>query len=693
MKRVAAAILAASLVGSNAYAGDPPAPAKKKTVSKAPAKPSVEDQINALRQEMQSQIDALRSDLTSKDAQLKQAQQAAADAQAAAQKAQADASAQQAAVTDNAAAVSALQGTVKDIKDNNVQIVNTLSDETANLKKAINSPNVLHYKGVTLAPGGYLAGETVWRSRATGGDIPTAFNALPYEHADAYTLSEFYGSSRQSRISLMVEGKPDWGTLRGYYEADFLGTGITSNNNQSNSYVLRQRVLWGQAETKSHWAFTGGQMWSLATEDKKGLSNLSGDIMTPQTIDPNYNVGFVWTRQWGFRVTKTAKMAAFGVSIENPQVLYTATLAGNTPYAVLGSAGQNGGNYNAAVSTVVPTTYVQNYTQVPGTTTFIPVYNTIFANTNIANYSFNYAPDVIAKVALDPGKFGHYEIIGIGRFAHEEIYPGVTTDSTKYGGQKDVVTGANVVAASTTAGAFDNKISMGGVAGSFRIPFANNKVSVGAKGLFGPGVGRYGNTTLADVTANNWGGLSPIHNTSGLGTLEINPTPRLALYFNYGIDYASRVDWAGAATTTLGGPTATFCPTGFTSAAQCTAKPTAAQLAAGGTWGGHWGTPALSAVGYGSRLTSNSGCLIDTTPGFNGASTGYYPGGSCGDQTRNVQEATAGYWYDIYKGEHGRLRQGLQYSYAERFCWSGVGGIQAKGIDNMFWTSFRYYLP
>ena len=95
----------------------------------------------------------------------------------------------------------------------------------------------------------------------------------------------------------MVEGKPDWGTLRGYYEADLLGTGITSNNNQSNSYVLRQRVLWAQAETHNHWAFTGGQMWSLATEDKKGLSNLSGDIMTPQTIDPNYNVGFVWTRQ------------------------------------------------------------------------------------------------------------------------------------------------------------------------------------------------------------------------------------------------------------------------------------------------------------------------------------------------------------------------------------------------------------
>ncbi len=90
----------------------------------------------------------------------------------------------------------------------------------------------------------------MWRSKATGGDIPTAFNAIPYEHADAYSLSEFYGGARQSRVALMAEGKTDWGTLRGYYEADWLGTGISSNNNQSNSYVLRQRVLWAQAETQ-----------------------------------------------------------------------------------------------------------------------------------------------------------------------------------------------------------------------------------------------------------------------------------------------------------------------------------------------------------------------------------------------------------------------------------------------------------
>ncbi len=694
-KSAVAAILTASVVSSYAYAGDGTPkkhPAIKRTAK--PKGPTVEEQIQSLRQDLENQINGLKTDLATKDAQLRQAQQAAADAQAAAAKAQDAANVQQQAVTENAAAVSTLQSTVTDMKNVNASVVSSLTDETAAIKKSISAPSTLHYKGITLTPGGYVAGETVYRSKATGGDIPTAFSALPYEHADAYSLSEFYGDARQSRVTLMAEGKVNWGTLRGYYEADWLGTGISSNNNQSNSYVLRQRVIWGQAETNNRWAFTGGQLWSLATEDKKGISNLSGDIMTPQTIDPNYVVGFVWTRQYGFRVTKTFNKAAFGIAAENPQILYSASLAGNTPYAVLGSAGNNGGNFNAAISASATTTYVQNYTQVPGTTSYLPVYNTVVANTNIANLSFNQAPDIIVKAAFDPG-WGHYEVLGIGRLAHETVYPGVTTDSVKYGGQKDIETGAPVVASSSTAGAYSNNVVLGGVGASLRVPVIAkaNMLTFGAKGLYGPGMGRYGNSTLADVTANASGELSPIHNLSGLLTLEANPTPRLAVYLNYGIDYAGRTDYANAGATTLGSPTATFCPTGFTSASQCTSKPTAAQLAAGGTWGGHWGAPSASALGYGSRVLNNSACNTTANPGFNGGSTGYYPGGSCGAQTRDVQEITGGYWYDIYKGDRGRLRQSIQYGYAVREGWSGAAGIGAKGIDNMFWTAFRYYLP
>lgn len=698
--KMVAALLAASLVGSNAYAGDPPAPAKKHATKKQPPKPTVEDQINALRQEFQGQIDGLKSDLAAKDAQLKQAQQAAADAQAAAQKAEADATAQQQAVTENASAVSALQSTVTDIKANNVSIVNTISDETSNLKKAINNPSVLHYKGITLAPGGYLAGETVYRTKATGGDIPTAFNAIPYEHADAYNLSEFFGDARQSRISLMAEGKTEWGMLRGYYEADWLGTGSTSNNNQSNSYVLRERVLWGQAETNNHWAFTGGQMWSLATEDKKGLSNLSGDIMTPQTIDPNYVVGFVWTRQWGFRVTKSFKKTAFGIALENPQILYTASLAGNTPYAVIGSQGTNGGNFNPAINVCSPSTSIVNYTNQTETDSAgnaiqvaVPVYKTVNGCANIANMSFNLAPDLIFKAAFDPG-WGHYEIFGIGRSAHETVYPGETTDRNLYGGLTDIATGTAVAPALTTVGSFKNNIFTGGGGASLRVPLIANVLTFGAKGMWGTGLGRYGNSTLADLTTNNFGAFSPIHNGSGLVTVEATPNPRLTLYLNYGIDYAGRDDWGVAgSTTSLGAPTADFCSTtgGVTT---CATSASAAAIAAGGKWGGHWGAPGNSAVGYGSRLLNNSSCNTNSNPGYNGgASTGYAPGGSCGAQNRNVQEFTGGYWYDIYKGDRGRLRQSIQYGYAVREGWSGASGIGAKGIDNMIWTSFRYYLP
>jgi len=72
-------------------------------------------------------------------------------------------------------------------------------------------------------------------------------------------------------------------------------------------------------------------MWSLATENGKGITAVPSNELTPLTIDPNYVAGFVWTRQYGFRVVKSFKNVAFGVSAENPQLLYTATLAGTSP--------------------------------------------------------------------------------------------------------------------------------------------------------------------------------------------------------------------------------------------------------------------------------------------------------------------------------------------------------------------------
>jgi hypothetical protein len=626
IKAIVAVVIAAGLTSMHGYAAGPepapaqaPAPAAKKHTRPAakpkPVPAATAAELQELKQEMEGQINSLKEELSNKDVQLKQAQDAAAAAQASAARAEAAASSQQQAVTENATAVTTLQSTVTDLKTNQVNLVTTVQDSQATIKKAIESPDSLHYKGIEITPGGYMAAETIYRSRATGGDIATPFSAIPFDGTDASHLSEWYSSARQSRVSLMATGKTDWGTLRGYVEADFLGTGVTSNNNQSNSYVLRQRVVWAQAALNNGLAFTGGQLWSLATEDRHGVSNLSGDILTPLTIDPNYNAGFVWTRQYGFRVSYSTPHVAFAVAAENPQVLGpggSINLNANTAY-LWGQPGASGGLYNGAANTTNGTT--------PGL---------------ITTYAINPAPDVIAKIAIDPG-WGHYEIFGIGRWFRDRVYDTTSTTS-----------GTPPVTTVTVNSAYNDTETGGGIGGSLRVPLFAKKLDLGVKGLWGTGVGRYGNTTIADVTVKPNGTFSPLHAFSALSTLELHATPRLDIYANYGGDYIGKTLYVA-------------------------------------------GTGKADGYGLGEAFT---GCGTEATP------TGpTYPASNsgCTGQTRDVQEGTIGYWYDLYKGPKGRLRQGVQYSYSERFIWDNLaltsGNVSPKGIENMFWTSFRYYLP
>jgi len=630
----AAALLAVCLVPSYAQTSETKPPVKKHVAAqkaKTPPAPTVQEQIQALRQQLQdqaSQIESLKTGMAEKDAQLKKTAQAAADAQASAARAEAAASLQQQAVGENAAAVTTLQSAVTGVKASQTTLAAAVTDETAKIKKVIDSPGALHYKGINLTPGGFIEGDTVFRSHATG-------------------------------------------------------VGTATSNNQSNSYLLRQRLLYIQAETNSHLSFTVGQLWSLATEDRKGITSAAVDVAVPLSVDPNYMPGFVWTRQYGFRVVKSFDKAAFAVSLENPQVSYAASLAGNTPYAVLGSAGLNSGAFNAAISSCSPSTSIVNYTNEldsDGNNVALPVTKTVNSCTNLANISFNKAPDVLFKAAFDPG-FGHYELFGIARFAHETVYPGETTNSNLYGGKDpsgnaivDIKSGLAAAPALTTEGSYSDSINLGGFGASARVPVIKDKLSIGAKALYGAGVGRYG-SCLPDVTANASGKLAPVHNLSGLLSAELTPTPRLLVWSYYGGDYAGREDYSSPLTTTL-------------------AAPTAAQNAAG-VFGPTWAAPKQAAVGYGSRFLSNASCNVTSNPGINGASTGYYPGGSCGAQTRAVQEVAGGYWYDVYKGDRGRLRQGVQYGYFVREAWTGAGspGIGAKGIENMFFTALRYTLP
>jgi hypothetical protein len=577
----------------------------------------VQSQIDDLKVQMQTQIQSLQQQLSAKDAQLQQAQQAAAAAQAAAQQAQQAANAAQQANSDNTQAVSSLQGAVTDLKTNNASMVQTLQDSQKQVAAKLEHPDSIYYKGVTLGlNGSFLAGETVWRSHATGADIPTAFSGLPLGASDYAQLSEFYGSGRQSRIAFLAEGKAKSFTMRGYYEADFLGAGITSNNNQSDSYVLRQRQLWAQAQ-RARWTVTGGQMWSLLTENREGITNRTE--ATPLTIDPNYVPGFSWERQYGFRVVNELKPKQLwlGLSAENPETL---NLGGTVPAnLLLGSYGTQGGNYNGGgvytISGNVP------------------------AVGAAANYSFNLAPDLIAKLAYEPKFGGHYEVYGLARFFQYRNYVGYKNTSTF-----NPTTGVTSVTISYTS-AFNDQTVGGGVGGSLRYPAFNKKVEIGLKGLWGDGVGRYGDSSLADATADYSGRLKLLHGYSALGTVEAHATPRLDLYFNWGTDGLFR---------------------------NYSTSPTGGQF------------------GYGNYAFSNKGCSTQPAP-----VSAFAPNnpGACAANTRDVQEIVFGYWYDFYKGPMGRLRQGFQYSYATRNVFSGAVGSTPQANDSMFWTSFRYYLP
>ena len=344
MKRLLLVLLSMALAGGVIAAQaqqDTTAATTKKSARKKPARksePSISDQLNQLKEAIdaqQQQIKQLSEQVQSRDQRIQQLEQRLDQSQTIATQAQTKADSAAAQSAQQEATVVALKSDVTDLKTNATNTAMTLQ-ETQKRIGGLESPLAIHYKGITITPGGFLAAESVYRTRALGADINTPFNSLNYPGSGQNAISEFFGSGRQSRISMLAQGKIADAKLTGYVEADFLSAGVTSNNNQSNSYTLRQRQVWGQAALDNGWSFTGGQQWSLVTETKKGVDNRTEAL--PMTIDPQYQVGFSWARQWGFRVSKNFDNRFWlAASLENPQTILSAS--GNASNFAFGSAG------------------------------------------------------------------------------------------------------------------------------------------------------------------------------------------------------------------------------------------------------------------------------------------------------------------------------------------------------------------
>ena len=285
--------------------------------SSAPVSKQLEDMKDAISAQQQ-QIQQLQQQISTRDQAIQNLQQQIANMP--------QPQPQQPPAPGCCDEVGGLQHDVADLKTVSGNTVNELQ-ETQKRVAALESPLAIHYKGITITPGGFLAAETVWRNHAEGADINTGFNQIPFSGASGAHVSEFYGSARQSRISMLAQGKLDDMSMTGYVESDFLGVGTASNNNQSNSYVLRMRQAWAQAAMHNGWSFTGGQMWSLVTETRQGVDNRTEAL--PMTIDPQYTVGFSWARQYAFRVSKDLSNKVWlAFSVEDAQE--TVTTHGNS---------------------------------------------------------------------------------------------------------------------------------------------------------------------------------------------------------------------------------------------------------------------------------------------------------------------------------------------------------------------------
>jgi uncharacterized coiled-coil protein SlyX len=351
------------------------------------------------------------------------------------------------------------------------------------------SPLQFHIGSATLAPVGFMDFTGVFHNHVAGGNIGTSFGSIPYATSTSgilpyqTNLSEFRFSIQNSRIGFRTDADVKGAHVIGYMEADFLGTPASLNVAvTSNSQLLRARLYWVDVRRGS-WEVLGGQTWSLITPGRAGISPLPADVFYTQDMDVNYQAGLFWGRipELRFVYHLPSDKAAFAVAIDSPD-----------QYA----GGSSGGS-----SIVLPAGLATPYAG-----------ELDFGASSGGIATPNVAPDIIAKLAVDPSKRVHFEIGGVER-NFKVYYPGVAATST-----------AAAIPAATYSkeggGGFLNlhvEIFKG-----FRL-ITNN--------FWSDGGGRYIFGQAPDLVANANGSITPLHSSSTVSGFEY--TNKNTLIFAY----------------------------------------------------------------------------------------------------------------------------------------------------------------
>jgi len=435
---------------------------------------AIEAQIKAL----QGELGSMRRDLAARDSQLRAAQREAAQARADAQHAQAYAAPRTQPQAQTPASPVANLGVASGAPSGQ----QSASQQNASTTPGQPPMGTFQVGGVTVTLGGFIEGAGIYRNRNEVADIASNFNTgIPLPNSVLAHENEVRGSARQSRISLLFTGDPAPDQkLTAYFETDFQGGSPTANSVESNSYTLRLRQAFASYDNSSLGLHVlGGQAWSLLTPTKVGITPRSEDL--PPSIDAQYMVGFNWTRQPQFRVTGDFLNHTLwaALSLESPQAVFytgpngTGSLAGTVDSANAGGSG--------------------------------------FASTT--TYSADIAPDIIAKLAWDPG-FGHYEATGLLRFLRTRV---------------------------SVLGDGNNQVAIaGGGGGSMVLPLIPHALEFHANALAGYGIGRYGSAQLPDATISASGAPVPLPEVQALAGLIGHPDPSIDLYAYVGTEQVRR---------------------------------------------------------------------------------------------------------------------------------------------------------
>jgi hypothetical protein len=336
---------------------------------------------------------------------------------------------------------------------------------------------------------------------------------------------------------------------------------------------------------------------------------------SPTMIDAQNYTGFVWARQPELRLVEDwNKVVWFGVAVA----------ASATNFAGNGLGGADPPGFSPANGLVTPPGINVNGTNTCNASGLLD---------DLTNCATQIAPDVIEKVAIDPG-WGHYEALALQRWF---------SDAT------------NIPLLPGAAWAQRNTFGWG-VGANALLPVWADVLDLQANVLYGDGIGRYGAAQLADVTIGPTGNLQPLQTIIWSVGGVAHPWAGTDLYAYYGQETAQANAWS-----------------------------------LGGVNGGYGNALFSEACGLQSLGSTNGG---PTSPGnatgFNGNT------GICAGNVHRAQEITFGFWQDFYKGPLGRLRYGAQYEFTQLDLFSGSTtipgantGLHPNVSTVMF--SLRYY--